>query len=214
MPRVLSIGNHRRSRRPSGGPWVASCANAVLPCEPQGRGEPCAGLFRPLRMAPRERDQTSSISRVPSPAPGKDRPPRCSLLKRHVPRPIYHPVPRLGQVLGRLASASIASSLQRLVFAQPAFAQNASAPYTFERGFQTAETTQRARAGDHLRRAVTAYHFWCSTVSYGRHLQRQPRIRRPGRSNRLASVSRTAPNSLHRYTEMLTQKCASARRDD
>src|SRR5262249_8602529 len=47
---------------------------------------------------------------------------------------------------------------------QSAFAQNA-ASYTFEQGYPTPETTQRARDDADFQRAVTAYRFWYPTVS-------------------------------------------------
>jgi hypothetical protein len=39
------------------------------------------------------------------------------------------------------------------------------APYTFERGYPTPHTTQRARDDADLQRALTAYRFWYPTVS-------------------------------------------------
>jgi hypothetical protein len=39
------------------------------------------------------------------------------------------------------------------------------APHVFEQGYPTAETSQRARDDADFQRAVTAYRFWCPTVS-------------------------------------------------
>src|SRR5262245_540945 len=46
-------------------------------------------------------------------------------------------------------------------------AANAQSPatYSFERGYPTPETTQRARDDADFQRAIIAYRFWCPTVS-------------------------------------------------
>ncbi|MGY4253525.1 hypothetical protein ACVI1L_000593 [Bradyrhizobium sp. USDA 4516] len=58
-----------------------------------------------------------------------------------------------------LATAAIG-----LVCVIPASAQT-QAPYAFERGYPTADTTRRARDDADFQRAITAYRFWYPTVS-------------------------------------------------
>jgi hypothetical protein len=58
-------------------------------------------------------------------------------------------------------------SVMTLCFAAASSAQNATAPagYSFERGYPTAQTTQRSRDDADFQRAMTAYRFWYPTVS-------------------------------------------------
>ncbi len=58
-------------------------------------------------------------------------------------------------------SALALIALTTSVHAQTAMSQ----PYVFERGYPTAETTQRSRDDVDFERAVTAYRFWYPTVS-------------------------------------------------
>jgi hypothetical protein len=63
---------------------------------------------------------------------------------------------RLAVTLAASASASASASAQD---ARP------TAPYVFERGYPTPDTTQRARDDADFERAVTAYRFWYPAVS-------------------------------------------------
>ncbi|TWB04447.1 DUF1254 domain-containing protein [Bradyrhizobium stylosanthis] len=47
---------------------------------------------------------------------------------------------------------------------EPAYAEG-QAPYSFERGYPSADTTKRARDDADMQRAITAYRFWYPTVS-------------------------------------------------